>query len=110
MASTSTSLETSEEIKPYQFEPVRNNEDEWTDCSSSEGEDDDNQPESLLSRCDVEADSWCKCGNYQKQYLPTECVCCEEVDGTKKLLEESDLSKCFQLLFVLAVDKYLMYI
>ena len=87
-------MKTSEEIKPYQFEPLRGSvseDDGWTDCDSDDSEEE--EADHMLERTDLEAEVWCKCDNCQRKMVSIECICCTELDETKFLLEKDGLSK-----------------
>lgn len=91
----SSTLKTSEDILPYQFEPIRksDDEDEWTDCSDEDSEE-DSDVERLLDkeeRNKVDVETWCKCGNCQQKPLAIECMCCTELDETKVLLVKKNI-------------------
>ena len=85
---TSSSLKTEEEIVPYQFEPRREKRSENTSSGSedwvtdSESDEDDDQ---LQGQNVVGAERWCTCGHCQTKYSVSECICCWEIDETKKI-------------------------
>ncbi|XP_057295017.1 P2X purinoceptor 7-like [Hydractinia symbiolongicarpus] len=93
MAESST-VKTAEDILQYLFEPVvisEGGEDEWTDCSSEANESDVEREMGKQGRCDVESETWCKCGHCQKKYFPIECICCVEVEETKRMIEKENI-------------------
>lgn len=88
-------METSDIIKPYQFEPKRSQDDSdssWEtddDCVKSDSEIEKENAE----RSEVDAELWCKCNNCQRKYHSIECVCCKELEETAALINEYDLGQ-----------------
>jgi len=44
-------------------------------------------------RNESSASDWCKCENCQQKKQEIECVCCQELQDTKIILEKEQLSK-----------------
>lgn len=88
MASSSSTMEISSTILPYQFEPTQDS----SDSSNEEREDifvaENTETTQSLSRAGQPASSWCKCGNCQESNLSIECICCQELEETNKLMSE----------------------
>ena len=90
----SSSLNTTERILPYQFEPTKESGDESSSDESWETVDEDSEVESKIKkkeRNELDADSWCKCTHCQKMFLAVECICCTELEETERLLEKENI-------------------
>ena len=64
----SSSISTKDEILPYQFEPTRQDKEDGSDCSwetvsELEGDSDIEEQMRKEERNDVDAETWCTCGN-----------------------------------------------
>lgn len=85
-------------IKPYQFEPKRTDEDDDSNESDSDNYNIENENESVeeeemrgrlarLGRAERgDETSWCKCNKCKKMIVNKECLCCQEIDKIKPLL------------------------
>ena len=83
-------------ILPYLFEPLRlsDNSDSWTDCSGEEEDEEDMVQQPHIqdrARNKVTSETWCKCTHCQQKKLAIECVCCKELEETRKMVEKEDI-------------------
>ena len=79
-------------VLPYQFEPLRVDEEDSDDGWETVEEDSDIE-QTLIGeeRGQKEANEWCLCGNCQRMRKSIECICCKEVDETKVMVTINNL-------------------
>ena len=82
-------------IIPYQFEPVKSSDSEHSDDGWETVEEEEEVEERLQKekRAELESDLWCLCTNCQRMKTAVECICCQEVEETKIILEQQNISK-----------------
>ena len=90
-------MQTSQVIKPYQFEPKRSKDDDWSEssCDTDDGENiksDSEIEKEVAERSEMDSELWCKCGgNCQRKYHSIECICCKELEESLALINEEKL-------------------
>ena len=83
-----SSFEANENIQAYQFQPTRENDDSEGSYETVDDEESDIE-ENLEKggRCMMKVESWCKCKHCQSMSLAIECICCMELEESKKLMD-----------------------